>query len=336
MMTDDPTATPAASIPKDAQQQLVTELVTRAHAEGGSLVGPDGLLTEVTRRVPVPSRPSGRRWLRCRLRRATIGMQRRLPATAHHRAGESAVVKQESLDRLACDLGDEIEVLATCSTVRSANSPVAASNRSGTDGARCCPRSTSNCCTAIARSSIADVKYSTGIADSGGRCRLARRSPADRAEYPTSNLVTSAASAAVTIAVTLRGSRLVVQSLMRVGAWWARWLRTRWGQSVQAAVGPVGVVVDPPVGDEDAGFEQGVELPAVEQLVAWPNRPSTRSPTSASSVSWSSRPDDRLRRCSSSEHDHEHDRPCCDDHYTAREGPHRRAAAHSVGRRSVR
>ena len=44
MMTDDTTATPAASISEDAQQQLVAELVTRAHAEGGSLVGPDGLL----------------------------------------------------------------------------------------------------------------------------------------------------------------------------------------------------------------------------------------------------------------------------------------------------
>ncbi len=51
MMTDDTTATPAASMSEDAQQQLVTELVNRAHVEGGSLVGPDGLLTEVTRRV---------------------------------------------------------------------------------------------------------------------------------------------------------------------------------------------------------------------------------------------------------------------------------------------
>ena len=51
MMTDDTTATPAASISKDAQQQLVAELVTRAHAEGGDLVGPDGLLAEVTKRV---------------------------------------------------------------------------------------------------------------------------------------------------------------------------------------------------------------------------------------------------------------------------------------------
>ena len=52
MMTDDTTATPAeASMSDDAREQLVTELVTRAHAEGGDLVGPDGLLAEVTRRV---------------------------------------------------------------------------------------------------------------------------------------------------------------------------------------------------------------------------------------------------------------------------------------------
>jgi len=51
MMTDDMTATPAASMSEDAQRQLVAELVTRVHAEGGSLVGPDGLLAEVTKRV---------------------------------------------------------------------------------------------------------------------------------------------------------------------------------------------------------------------------------------------------------------------------------------------
>ena len=52
MMTDDTTTTPAqASMAADAREQLVTELVTRAHAEGGDLVGPDGLLAEVTKRV---------------------------------------------------------------------------------------------------------------------------------------------------------------------------------------------------------------------------------------------------------------------------------------------
>lgn len=30
----------------------------------------------------------------------------------------------------------------------------------------------------------------------------------------------------------------------------------------------VGVVVDPPVFDDDAGFAQGVEAPGVEQLIA--------------------------------------------------------------------
>ena len=42
MMTDDTTTTPAVSMSEDAQQQRVTEAVTRARAERGSLVGPDG------------------------------------------------------------------------------------------------------------------------------------------------------------------------------------------------------------------------------------------------------------------------------------------------------
>jgi putative transposase len=51
-MTDDTTATPTeASMSDDAREQLVDELVARAHAEGGDLVGPDGLLAEVTKRV---------------------------------------------------------------------------------------------------------------------------------------------------------------------------------------------------------------------------------------------------------------------------------------------
>ena len=52
MMTDDTTATPEqASMSDDGREQLVAELVARAHAEGGDLVGPDGLLAEVTKRV---------------------------------------------------------------------------------------------------------------------------------------------------------------------------------------------------------------------------------------------------------------------------------------------
>jgi len=52
MMTDDTTATPEqASMSDDAREQLVAELVSRAHADGGDLVGPDGLLAEVTKRV---------------------------------------------------------------------------------------------------------------------------------------------------------------------------------------------------------------------------------------------------------------------------------------------
>lgn len=52
MMTDDTTATSAeASGADEAREQLVAELVARAHAGGGDLVGPDGLLAEVTKRV---------------------------------------------------------------------------------------------------------------------------------------------------------------------------------------------------------------------------------------------------------------------------------------------
>ena len=51
-MTDETTTTPAASMSDDAQQQRVAELVARAHAKGGDVVGPDGLLAEVTKRVP--------------------------------------------------------------------------------------------------------------------------------------------------------------------------------------------------------------------------------------------------------------------------------------------
>jgi hypothetical protein len=43
-----------------------------------------------------------------------------------------------------------------------------------------------------------------------------------------------------------------------------------WCEPVEGAVGSVGVVLDAPVGDEDLGVEQGVELFDGEQLVADP------------------------------------------------------------------
>ena len=41
-----------------------------------------------------------------------------------------------------------------------------------------------------------------------------------------------------------------------------------WGEVAVGGVGPVLVVVDAPVLDDHAGFEEAVELSAVEQLVA--------------------------------------------------------------------
>lgn len=55
--------------------------------------------------------------------------------------------------------------LSRCSTVSPASSAVAATIRSGIEGARCWPRSASNARTSAARSSMAGVRYSTGIQD---------------------------------------------------------------------------------------------------------------------------------------------------------------------------
>ena len=41
-----------------------------------------------------------------------------------------------------------------------------------------------------------------------------------------------------------------------------------WGEVAVGGVGPLPVVVDAPVLDDHAGFEQAVELPAVEEFVA--------------------------------------------------------------------
>ena len=41
-----------------------------------------------------------------------------------------------------------------------------------------------------------------------------------------------------------------------------------WGEVAVCGVGSVHVVVDPPVLDDHSGFEQRIELPAVEQFVA--------------------------------------------------------------------
>jgi hypothetical protein len=53
-----------------------------------------------------------------------------------------------------------------------------------------CPRSASSCWTSTARSSMAGVRYSTGLEASGGRRRPARSSSPVRALYPISSRVT--------------------------------------------------------------------------------------------------------------------------------------------------
>jgi hypothetical protein len=72
--------------------------------------------------------------------------------------------------------------LSRCSTVSPASSAVAATIRSGIEAARCWPRSASKARTSTARSSMAGVRYSTGIDDSGGRWNPGRNSGPDRAE----------------------------------------------------------------------------------------------------------------------------------------------------------
>src|SRR5271166_2129989 len=55
-----------------------------------------------------------------------------------------------------------------------------------------------------------------------------------------------------------------------VGGSWSTVGEFGWGEFVVGGVGSVGVVVAAPVFDDHAGFEQRVELPRVEQFVAWP------------------------------------------------------------------
>ncbi len=94
----------------------------------------------------------------------------------------SALLEEKSLDGLSRDLGDEIEVLVN---VQHREVGELASGRQQQIRHRRRAMLTAvgqQPCTAIARSSMAGVRYSTGIADSGGCRRLARRSCADRTE----------------------------------------------------------------------------------------------------------------------------------------------------------
>jgi len=68
----------------------------------------------------------------------------------------------------------------------------------------------------------------------------------------------------------LRGTRLLVQVLCDFGLVGGGPVlgELGWGEVTVGGVWSVDVVVDAPVFDEDLGFEEAVELPAVEELVA--------------------------------------------------------------------
>jgi transcriptional regulator with XRE-family HTH domain len=81
---------------------------------------------------------------------------------------------------------------STCSTVRSADSATAATSKSGTDGARWCPRCARMPCTSRALFSASGVACSRGISESGGRVTDVVQSAPERAEYPISSTVAKA------------------------------------------------------------------------------------------------------------------------------------------------
>ena len=108
-----------------------------------------------------------------------------LRAASFRRVGVFAAVRKCAFSRSAgCPvmLAIRSKSLSKWRTVSSLSSAVAAMMRSGTDGARCWPRSASKVRTSTARSSIAGVRYSTGIAETGGWRKPDRRSCPERAE----------------------------------------------------------------------------------------------------------------------------------------------------------
>ena len=101
-----------------------------------------------------------------------------------------ASLDAEAFHGLAGELGDQVEVLVQVQHGALVSSAAAAISRSGIDGARCWPRSASRRWTSTARSSTAGVRYSTGIAATGGYPAPGVSSTADRAEKPASSRVT--------------------------------------------------------------------------------------------------------------------------------------------------
>ena len=79
--------------------------------------------------------------------------------------------------------------LSRCKTVKPVSSAVAAIRRSGIEGDRWRPRSASNCCSSIARTSMEGVRYVVGMSVNGALAFAERKSEPDRAEKPTSSRV---------------------------------------------------------------------------------------------------------------------------------------------------
>lgn len=84
--------------------------------------------------------------------------------------------------RLAGDAGNEVEVLAEVQDGEAGEFCDGGDEQVGYRGARCRPRSASSVRTCTARSSMAGVRYCTGIADTGGRRSPASKSCPERAE----------------------------------------------------------------------------------------------------------------------------------------------------------
>jgi hypothetical protein len=67
----------------------------------------------------------------------------------------------------------------------------------------------------------------------------------------------------------LTGPRLLVGPVgVQAAGWWRRLWRGRSGQVVKGAIGPDGVVLDPPILDQHLGLKQGIEGLDGEQVVA--------------------------------------------------------------------
>src|ERR1017187_149167 len=103
-----------------------------------------------------------------------------------------------------------------------------------------------------------------------GQSRSRVVAPTKCASWATGELVPPGQARMVDTLVRLRGSRLLIHPLCECELLFVQpgLDELDWGEPAMCAVGPVHVVVDPPVLEEDLGLEQGVEALAVEVLVA--------------------------------------------------------------------